>query len=159
MIALQGAIFDLQFEIAFKLQNIEYQEKRLIAYRNALVKHMCEKVQEIPRDHFAVRQHLKYVDLYSKESNYQKLTFEDTLIVREEVAPLILPEEDEVNAVRFDALMYHIELAYLIGKKYAKAQNDLLKKVSGIADVANIPEIQAQTELIQKILHTDFLDE
>ena len=45
MIALQGAIFDLQFEIAFKLQNIEYQEKRLIAYRNALVKHMCEKVR------------------------------------------------------------------------------------------------------------------
>ena len=145
MIALQGAIFDLQFEIAFKLQNIEYQEKRLIAYRNALVKHMCEKVQEIPRDHFAVRQHLKYVDLYSEEANYQKLTFEDTLIVREEVAPLILPEEDEVNAVRFDALMYHIELAYLMGKKYAKARNDLLKKVSGIADVANIPEIQAQT--------------
>lgn len=158
MIALQGAIFDLQFEIAFKLQNIEYQEKRLIAYRNALVKHMCEKVQEIPRDHFAVRQHLKYVDLYSEEANYQKLTFEDTLIVREEVAPLILPEEDEVNAVRFDALMYHIELAYLMGKKYAKARNDLLKKVSGIADVANIPEIQAQTELIQNILHTDFLE-
>lgn len=158
MIALQGAIFDLQFEIAFKLQNIEYQEKRLIAYRNALVKHMCEKVQEIPRDHFAVRQHLKYVDLYSEEANYQKLTFEDTLIVREEVAPLILPEEDELNAVRFDALMYHIELAYLMGKKYAKARNDLLKKVSGIADVANIPEIQAQTELIQNILHTDFLE-
>ena len=30
--------------------------------------------------------------------------------------------------------------------------------MSGIADVANIPEIQAQTELIQNILHTDFLE-
>ena len=34
------------------------------------------------------------------------LTYEDTLLVREEVAPLILPESDEVTAVRFDALMY-----------------------------------------------------
>lgn len=38
MIALQGAVFNYQFEIAYKLQNIEYQIDRLIAYRNALVK-------------------------------------------------------------------------------------------------------------------------
>ena len=48
------------------------------------------------------------------------LTYEDTLVVREEVAPLILPDGDEVNAIRFDALMYGIELAYLVGKKYTK---------------------------------------
>ena len=42
----------------------------------------------MPRDNFAVRQHLKYVELYSTEANYQTLTYEDTLIVREEVAPL-----------------------------------------------------------------------
>jgi len=80
------------------------------------------------------------------------------LIVREELAPLILPDGDEASAVRFDALMYGIELAYLVGKKYTKARSDLLKKVNGIASVANIPEIQMQGELIQKILHTDYLD-
>ena len=87
MIALQGAIFNLQFEITYKLQDSEYQIERLIAYRNALVKHMSEKVQELSRDSFAVKQHLKYVDLYSLEANYQALTYEDTLIVREEIAP------------------------------------------------------------------------
>ncbi len=158
MIALQGAIFNLKFEISYKLQDIEYQIDRLIAYRNALVKQMSEKVQELPRDNFAVRQHLKYVDLYSAEDNYQALTYEDTLIVREEVAPLILPDGDEASAVRFDALMYGIELAYLIGKKYSKARTDLHKKVAGIASVANIPEIQAQSELINKILNTDYVD-
>ena len=158
MIALQGAIFNLQFEITYKLQDIEYQIERLIAYRNALVKHMSKKVQELPRDNFAVKQHLKYVDLYSLETNYQVLTYEDTLIVREEVAPLILPDEDEASAVRFDALMYGIELAYLIGKKYTRARNDLLKKVAGIAGVANIPEIQAQSDLINRILDTDYMD-
>ena len=158
MIALQGMIFHLKFEITYKLQNIEYQIDRLIAYRNALVRQMSEKVQELPRDNFAVRQHLKYVDLYSSESNYNALTYEDTLIVREEVAPLILPDGDEANAVRFDALMYGIELAYLVGKKYSKARKDLYKKVAGIADVANIPEIQAQSDLINKILNTDYVE-
>lgn len=158
MIALQGAIFNLKFEISYKLQDIDYQIDRLIAYRNSLVKQMTGKVQELPRDNFAVRQHLKYVDLYSAEVNYQCLTYEDTLIVREELAPLILPDGDEASAVRFDALMYGIELAYLVGKKYTRARSDLYKKVNGIASVANIPEIQMQSELIQKILQTDYLD-
>ena len=158
MIALQDAIFNLKFEISYKLQDMEYQIDRLIEYRKALVKQMSEKVRELPRDNFAVRQHLKYVDLYSLESNYNALTYEDTLIVREEVAPLILPDGDEASAVRFDALMYGIELAYLVGKKYSRARTDLRKKVAGIANVSNIPEIQAQSELINKILNTDYVD-
>lgn len=158
MMALQGAIFNLEFQITYKLQDMEYQTERLIAYRNALIQHMSEKVQELNRENFAVRQHLKYVDLYSDQSNYQTLSYEDTLLVREELAPLILPDGDEASAVRFDALMYGIELAYLIGKKYGKARSDLLKKVSAISTVANIPEIMVQAELINQILHTDYLE-
>lgn len=158
MIALQGAIFSLKFEIAYKLQHYEHQIERIMLYRNALVKYMSEKVGELPRDNFAVRQHLKYVDIYSSEDNYNALTFEDTLIVKEEIAPLILPDGDEVNAVRFDALLYGIELAFLLGKKYRRARTDLYKKVEGIAEVANIPEIQAQSDLIDKILNTDYID-
>lgn len=158
MMALQGAIFNLEFQITYKLQDMEYQTERLIAYRNALIQHMSEKVQELNRENFAVRQHLKYVDLYSDQSNYRILSYEDTLLVREELAPLILPDGDEASAVRFDALMYGIELAYLIGKKYGKARSDLLKKVSAISTVANIPEIMVQVELINQILHTDYLD-
>ncbi len=158
MIALQGAIFSLQFEISFKLQDLQYQTERLIAYRKALVEHMTGKVQELNRDNFAVRQHLKYVDLYSTEKNYQTLTYEDTLMVKQELAPLIEPEKDDAKALRFDALMYGIELAYLAGKKYSRGRHDLLKKVSAVASVANIPEIMMQAELIDKILHTDYLD-
>lgn len=157
-IPLQGAIFNLQFEISYKLQDMEYQTDRLTAYRKALVDQMSGKVRELPRDSFAVRQHLKCVELYSEPSGYHALTYEDTLLVREEVAPLIQPDGDEVNAVRFDALMYGIELAYLVGKKYSKARTDLNRKVAGIAGMSNIPEIQAQSDLINKILHTDYVE-
>lgn len=158
MMALQGAIFNLEFQITYKLQNLEYQTERLIAYRNDLIQHMSGKVQELNRENFAVRQHLRYVDRYSDQSNYQMLSYEDTLLVKEELAPLILPDGDEVSAVRFDALIYGIELAYLAGKKYGKARSDLLKKVKAISNVANIPEIMVQAELINQILHTDYLD-
>lgn len=158
MMALQGAVFTLEFEIAYKLQNLEYQVERLIAYRNKLVGTMTGKVQELNRENFAVRQHLKYVDTYSIVSNYNSITFEDTLMVRQELAPLIQPDGDEASAVRFDALIYAMELAFLSGKGYGRHRSDLFKKVEGIASVANIPEIQMQSELINKILHTNYVE-
>lgn len=156
--ALQEAIFNLKSQIIFKLQDIAYQTEDLIAFRKSLVGEMVTKVRELNKDNFAVKQHLKYVELYASEENYVSLTYEDTLIIKEELAPLIIPDEDEASAVRFDALMYGIELAYLAGKGYARHRSDLFKKVSGIASVANIPEISAKSELINKILHTDYLD-
>lgn len=158
MIALQGAIFNLKAQIAFKLQDMDYQTPNLIEFRKTLVDDMVSKVKELNRENFAVRQHIKYVDLYSSADNYNSLSYENTLQIREELAPLILPDDDEPSAVRFDALMYGIELAYLIGKKYTRARSDLIKKVRGVASVANIPEIQSRTALINKILHTDYID-
>mgnify|MGYP004499567891 FL=1 len=158
MMALQGAIFHLKAQIAYKLQDLAYQTDELIAFRKSLVRDMAAKVRELNRGHFAVRQHLKYVELYSSEENYKALSYEDTLLIEKELAPLIIPDEDDAKAVRFDALMYGIELAYLAGKKYGKARNDLYKKVGSVAGVANIPEIMAQSELIDKLLHTNYLE-
>ena len=157
-IALQGAIFSLKSQIAFKLQDIEYQTEDLIKFRKSLVDDMVAKVRELNKDNFAVRQHLKYVELFSNPDNYVTLSYEDTLLMREELSPLITPDEDDPKAMRFDALMYGIELAYLIGKKYTRARSDLIKKVSAVASVGgNIPEITAQSELIDKILHTEYV--
>lgn len=158
-LSLQGAIFWRQFEIVYKLQDLAYQTEELIAFRNSLVEQLVGKVRELNRENFAVRQHLRFVDQYGNPENYKGLTYDDTLVVREELAPLILPEKGDAKALRLDALMYGIELAYLAGMKYGRAKRDLLKKVSALSGVAgNIPAIMAQAELIQKILHTDYLE-
>lgn len=125
---------------------------------SSLINDMISKVKELNRENFAVRQHLKFVELYSYEESYRTLTYEDTLLISEELAPLILPDNDDARAVRFDALIYGIELAYLAGKKYSRARTDLLNKVGSISKIANIPEIKEQSELINRILHTNYLE-
>lgn len=156
---LQGAVFQLTAQIAYKLQELAYQTEELTAFRQKLVEDMIVKVQSLNRENFAVRQHLRYVEKFSRPESYAALSYEDTLLIGEELAPLIAPDGDDPKAVRFDALMYGIELAYLVGEKYTRARNDLLKKTQGIVGVANIPAIQAQSELIDKILHTNYLDD
>lgn len=157
-LALSAMLFSLKAQIVYKLQDMTYQTEELTAFRKSLVQELLEKVQELDRENFAVKQHLKYVELYSDPESYKALTYEDTLIMTDELAPLILPDPDDAKALRFDALLYGIELAYLAGKKYAKGRHDLISKVQAVAGVANIPEIMAQQELIQKILKTDYLD-
>ena len=156
---LQGAVFQLKAQIAYKLQDLAYQTEELTAFRQKLVEDMAAKVQALNRENFSVRQHLRYVEKFSNVESYAALSYEDTLNIGEELAPLIAPDGDDPKAVRFDALIYGIELACLAGEKYTRARNDLLKKVQGIASVANIPAIQAQSELVDKILHTNYLDD
>ncbi len=155
---LQSAIFCLKAQIVYKLQDLACQTEELVPFRERLVEELLAKVRELNRENFAVRQHLRYVEKFSAAENFAALSYEDTLLLRDEVAPLIQPDGDEASAVRFDALMYGIELACLVGKTYTRARNDLRKKAGGVAGTANIPEIRAQSALLEKILHTDYLD-
>ncbi|MBR3780592.1 MAG: restriction endonuclease subunit R, partial [Clostridia bacterium] len=158
MLAVQSAIFNLKAQIAFKLQDMDYQTDQLIAFRKLIVEDLVRKVKELNRDNFAVKQHLRYVERYSDEQSYNALTYENTLEIKEEIAPLIIPDKDDAKALRFDALIYGIELAYLVGKKYAKARSDLFKKVGALGKISSIPEIDVQKPLIEKILHTDYVE-
>ena len=158
MISIQGAIFSLKAQIAFKLQDSDYQTDELIKFRKSLVEDIVRKIGELNRQNFAVHQHLQAVENYADPKAYNVLTYEDTLIMSEEIAPLVEPDEDEVNAIRFDALMYGIELAYLAGKKFGKRRSDLMNKIEGLASVMTEPKVKAQKELIDLIRNTDYID-
>lgn len=157
-LSLQGALFRLKGEIVYKLQDMAYQTEELIPFRQALVKELLGKVQELNRDNFAVKQHLRAVERFSKEETYQGLVYGDIREMEEELCPLILPDADDPKALRFDALLYGIELAYMVGKTSTKARRDLVRQAEAVASVGNIPEIQEQKELLDRILHTDYLE-
>ena len=157
-LALQGAVFHLEFQLVCKLQSLEGQSEELRAYRDELVRSMCAKVSALNRENFAVRQHLKYVELYSRPEGYQGITYADTLIEQDEIAPLILPDASPASVVRFDALMLGLELAYLSQETYGKARKDLLRHVRALSEMENIPAIQEKSELIHTVLYTDYLE-
>lgn len=51
--------------MAFKLQDAVYKTDELSAFRQTLVDDMVRKVSELNQDNFAVKQHLKFVELYT----------------------------------------------------------------------------------------------
>lgn len=155
---LPEQLFILKFEIVRKLQDLKYQTDELIQFREGLVDDMLARVRELNRKNFIVAQHLQYVDRYSARESYNAISYEETRKVREELAPLTEPIHDDPHALRFDALMYGIELAWLAGESLKRGFKDLRRKVEGVKRVANIPAIAAQSELIEKILHGSYLE-
>lgn len=158
-VSAQESVFNLKFQIIYKLQDIAYQTEPLIEWRSNLIDDLSAKVGKLPKNNFAIRQHIKYVDIYSNPKNYQGLTFDECKQIEKEIAPFI-PADDDGKALRFDALMYRIELAYLTGKSFKREKTDLFKKVKEISKKAvNIPVIEAQTNFINKLLHTSYFDD
>lgn len=155
---LQERTFNIKVEMVYKLQELTFQTEELKAYRRQLVQDLVQQIQTLPRDNFAVKQHLQYVDKYQTEEDFVALTYENTLQIAEHIAPLILPTTDDVAAARFDILIYQIGLAMLIGKSFKRAKNDVMAKTNALSLYVTIPAIEEQKELIEQILHNDLLD-
>ena len=155
---LQERMFNTKIEMVRKLQELDFQTDELKDYRTELVRDLVTEIQALNQDNFSVKQHLKIIDKYQNESDFTTLEYENTLQIAEHIAPLIPPVQDENSAVRFDMLLYQIELALLAGKSYKKSKNDLIKKTFQLSQHANYPEVAAQKETIEQILHNDFLE-
>ena len=130
----------------------------LIPFRDGLITELIDKIGELNRDNFAVRQHIFYVDLFNKKETYITLTLEQRDLIKEHILPLLGPEKDNFSASRFDVLMYGIELAYITGINFKRAKKDLLKKAEALTKYGTIPAVLAQKDFIETLLQTDYID-
>ncbi|MDL2324942.1 DEAD/DEAH box helicase family protein, partial [Ruminococcaceae bacterium OttesenSCG-928-A16] len=155
---LQERTFNTKVEMVYKLQELPFQTEELQNYRKKLVEDLVRQVKALPRDNFAVKQHLQTVDKYQTQDDFATLTYENTLQIAEHVAPLVLPTGEDTSAARFDMLVYQIELAMLAEKSYKRAKNDMVRKATELAKYGTIPAIAEQKDLIEQIANNDYLE-
>ena len=157
---LQGQLYRIKFALSHKLQNLEYQTEPLMAFRNNLVDEMLEKVRGINKEGFAARQHLRYIEKYLNKDNYKIITDEDESYVKEEIAPLLQGDTEDARVLRFDSLMYGIELAHLEGKKMSAGIQSLQNRVGRVAkEAGTIPAVKAQKMWIDRVLDTEWVSD
>lgn len=155
---LQERTFNTKIKVVYKLQELAFQTDTLKAYRTELVRDLVAQVKALPGDSFAVKQHLRVIDKYQTENDFDTLTYENTLQIAEHIAPLVLPTVGDISAARFDMLIYQIELALITEKSCKRAKNDVIRKASALSKYGTIPAIAKQQELIEQIIHSNFLE-
>ncbi len=159
---LAGELFALKAQLAETLQAPEHHSDELQPLRETLVRELAAEAAALPRDSFAVRQHLRYVEFYSDPEHYSPLTEEDMTLINAEIAPLITAKENE-DILLIHRLIHNRQLA-LLGENAHPEAGVLLEKLFPAAHNASVTELDRlrhsrDLQLPPSPIVTDFHDE
>lgn len=143
--------FNTKVELIRELQHLDYQQEEYLNYRNKLIGEVLGDIKALNRSHFVVKQHLKYVDQFSNLDKWKQIGIIDTQDIKEHLGPLIISNEEDELAKRFDYLMFGIELAQLTRKNANKAKDNVVKTAHALSGLGTIPQVLAKKEIIEKV--------
>lgn len=159
VVSLTERLFNLRVEIIKELQQLDYQEEPYTSHRNRLINELVTEIRRLNEENFQVKMKVKYVHKFQNEETWEALTTNDVRELKEEVAPLIIPEEDDEMSKRFDNVMYTIELAYLTVQKAIKPIRTVVETAEKLSEIGTIPKIVENKDLLIHVQSTDFWDE
>lgn len=154
---VQEQLYILKSLLIIKIKKLSYVPKPLLEYKEELIKDLVSQVKNLNRMNFGVRQHLEMVEYYAKPDAYHMLTETRLRAAAEELAPLLEPTESDAAALRFDVLLYSMELSSIDGQPQKKYLKDLISKLRLLETVRTIPEVVQKHPDIRKYLKQDYL--
>lgn len=158
VVSLTERLFNVRVEIVKELQALAYQEEPYIRHRNNIITDLLTEIRRLNEENFQVRMNIKYVHKFQNRDVWEALVTNDVRELKEEVAPLIIPVEDDEMAKRFDNVMYTIELAYLTAQKATKPIRTVVDTAEKLSEIGTIPKINDNRELLMNVQSADFWD-
>ncbi|NNV06695.1 DEAD/DEAH box helicase family protein [Geobacillus sp. C56-T2] len=157
--SLTERLFTTKLEIIKELQHLQYQQEEYIAYRHQLIDELLAEINRLNEENFRVRQHIQYVHKFQNREAWNGLTAMDVNEIKEHLAPLIVPLNDDELAKRFDLLMYTIELAKLQTNNATKPIRSVIRTAEALSKLGSIPQVQEQKYIIEKVQTEEFWSE
>ncbi|MEC1723110.1 DEAD/DEAH box helicase family protein [Schinkia azotoformans] len=156
--SLTEKLFNAKVDIIRELQGLDYQTVEYIDHRNELISGVTNDILALNDENFRVRQHIQYVHKFKNRDNWATLSVLDTNEIKDHIAPIIVPINDDEFAKRFDLVMYTIELAKLQTKNATKPIRSVIKTAEALSKLGTIPQVLEQKHVIEKVLMEEFWD-
>ena len=157
-VSIQGRIFCIKATLAYTLQEFRYQVEPFTSFRSKIVSDLLEKICELNRDNFAVMQHLRAVDRYSKPETFTALSEDDVLEMQSELSSLILPYPDDPEAIRFDVLMLAIEKNLIVDKPRKKPFDEVRRRAEALSKKMTIPDVAMHADTLRLVIRPGYLE-
>lgn len=153
---LTQRIYNMRLDIVRELQDLQYQQEPLQAYRQSLVTKLSEQVKELNQESFRVKQNIQYVVKYRHENQWNSLAVLEKNEIKRHISPLIEATDEEELAKRFDLLMLTIELAALTSNNAAVPIKKVMETAKDLAKLGSIPQIREHADIIKDIQDESF---
>lgn len=159
---LSESIFGKKIEIIKELQDKKFAAADYQALRWTLVAESVESIKALVAADGSMRTAVKlkarYVTKFKEQEAFACLDVEDKGVLLEQIAPLVSLYDEDVDAKRFDNLMYSLILAELVENStlLSYGRNQLNKTVRALEKKQTIAEVKAKLSLLKEIMEPDF---
>ena len=158
-VTVAQTVFNRRAELAALLQESAYAGNDYQEWRKQLVEIMHGQVTALNDDIFYIRQHRREVEKYRRVESYTILSAVSLSELNKPISTLIVDDEADLYALRFDSLMYGYMLAQGQGGRTASYKNRLAVMANGLASLASVPQVNAQMPLIKRVAEGGMLNE
>lgn len=155
---IQGRIFSNKVYLAYVLQALKFQTEPYASFRRQIVDDIKSKIDELNRDNFNVRLHLRAVDRYGRMEVLNALTEDDVLTMQNELSRLVLPYDDDPEAVRFDALILAAERGLIDDSPKGKIFKEIRRLTEAVSRQTTIPEVAARIDILRTVVRPGYLE-
>jgi type I restriction enzyme R subunit len=152
-------IYESKLDVAYSIENITLQEERheYVTYRERLINELHQKIKDLDRNSFLVRQKLRQYEIYKAKEEWAPLTTSKVSEIKMHLSALVTDVLGEEYSKRLDLLLYNLQIYKL---KNSKRQIFYIEKIIKIAECLRrkdtIPEVIKKMPLIKQVVDFEF---
>jgi len=155
--SLTETIFCIKADIAFELQSLKYQEDDFAREYHLQTKNeLREQIISLNTQRIDVRKNLQFIDKYKLESVWQYISKLNVLELKNHIASLLVPTQEDENTKRFDLLVLIIELSLLKGTNVKRTKQRIVTIAQALQDKTTIPQVKAKIDTLKEIQTENF---
>lgn len=158
-LSLTEQVFQRQAELAMLMQKSAFAADDYQSLRQELVDTMRSQVVALNDELFSVRRHRREVEKYRRVESFRLLTPTAFAELKMPISMLVVNDEADVDALRFDALMYGYMIAACQGGKTAGYKSRLISIAACLQKVTTIPQVKDKLPLIDEVFDGQILDD
>lgn len=159
VITIAEQVFSRQAELAMILQQSAFAGGDYQAWRKELVEAMHSQVVALSDELFTVRQHRREVEIYRRIESYATLTDGALAELKKPISMLIVSDETDSDALRFDNIMYGYMVALCGARKVEQYKRRLVSMARNLASLVTVPQVKEQMPLIERVADGQMLDD
>lgn len=150
--SLVARIFDAKLEIACTLHRSSHPSEDDQEIAKLFIDELHQKVAQLDHQRFQVRKVLRIVNEFSDRARWNSISQGDQLEINAKLSELMVPEDSDEKARRFDLLMLNIALCDINDTPKDSLVNGVLQIAQDLKKLDNVPKVAAQFPVIEKIL-------
>ena len=154
--SLTEKIYNLKLDLIVGLENMNYQSQEEYKNYREEVEEFLKKITELNKNSFIVRNKVVYIDKFSNIDNWKHIDNISYVEIRENIIPILLSEDSDELAKRFDNLVYGLQVGRITGKNTSVQERILVELVEDLKKLGTIPEVVSEKELIEKASELEY---